>query len=104
MLSVVKYILPQTVSVMELFENIHHLAELCAHSKKKNGSRYFTGCLSLSKRIRGLALARVGAEPRNVRFPARNAGNTHKLRLMRKRVIKKIVKIERNSQKINVTA
>jgi hypothetical protein len=35
MLSAVKYILLQTVSVTELFENIHHLAKLCANSKRK---------------------------------------------------------------------
>jgi hypothetical protein len=35
MLAMVKYILLQTISVMELFENIHHLAELCANSKRK---------------------------------------------------------------------
>jgi hypothetical protein len=35
MLAVVKYILPQTVSVMDLFENIHRLAGLCANFKRK---------------------------------------------------------------------
>jgi hypothetical protein len=34
MLAVVKYILLETVSVTNLFENIHRIAELCAHSKR----------------------------------------------------------------------
>jgi hypothetical protein len=35
MLVVVKYILLQTISLANLFENIHRLAEVCANSKRK---------------------------------------------------------------------
>jgi hypothetical protein len=35
MLAVVKYILLETITITSLFENIHRIAELCAHSKRK---------------------------------------------------------------------
>jgi hypothetical protein len=35
MLAAVKYILPETIFVTELFKNMHHFAELCANSKRK---------------------------------------------------------------------
>jgi len=35
MLTIVKYILLETISFTNLFENIHHIAALCANSKRK---------------------------------------------------------------------
>ena len=35
MLSIVKYILMDTISITALFENIHHVAALCTNSKRK---------------------------------------------------------------------
>jgi hypothetical protein len=35
MLVMVKYILLETISLTNLFKNIHHLGELCANSKRK---------------------------------------------------------------------
>jgi hypothetical protein len=40
MLAIVKYIFPQTVSVMELFENIHHLAEIMQRVKQTFAVRF----------------------------------------------------------------
>jgi hypothetical protein len=50
MLAMAKYVLLEIDSVMELFENIHHLAKLCVNSKRKR-LPVLIGCLSLSKRI-----------------------------------------------------
>jgi hypothetical protein len=50
MLVLVKAMLLESISLMDMLENIRQIAGLCAHSKRKR-SRHFTGCSSLSKRI-----------------------------------------------------
>jgi hypothetical protein len=35
MLTIVTHILLETISFAELFENMHHIAALCANSKRK---------------------------------------------------------------------